>query len=190
MTELRDATLNDAEDILKIYDYYVQNTAVTFEYETPTVDDFKKRMLKIMQNYPYFVVSENGRVIGYAYADVFGERAAYKHSSEAAIYIDKDFRKCGVGKMLYAKLEHVLKEMGVYNLYACVAYPQNNDKYLTSNSADFHEHIGFNKVGNFHKCGYKFGNWYDIVFMEKILANHNDNPNKFIPYPDFRLLTK
>lgn len=183
MFKIRNAKVSDAQHILQIYDYYVQNTAITFEYVTPTIEDFKNRMFKTMQNYPYLVALENNNIVGYAYADVFGERAAYKHSSEVTIYIDKNHQKCGIGKMLYSKLESVLKEMNIYNLYACVAYPQKDDKYLTTNSADFHEHVGFKKVGNFYKCGYKFGQWYNMIWLEKIIAIHNDNPTSFIPYP-------
>lgn len=71
MVIIRNATLEDAERILEIYDYYVQNTAITFEYETPSVGEFKKRMEKTMQNYPYLVIVRDGCIEGYAYADAF-----------------------------------------------------------------------------------------------------------------------
>ena len=61
--------------------------------------------------------------------------------------------------------------MGILNLYACVAYPQCDDEYLTDNSYKFHEHLGFAKTGEFHKCGYKFGRWYDMVWMEKLIVS-------------------
>ena len=74
--------------------------------------------------------------------------------------------------MLYEALEKELKKMGILNLYACIGYPATEDEYLTKNSAEFHEHLGFTKVGEFHKCGYKFGRWYDMIWMEKIIGSH------------------
>ena len=79
-----------------------------------------------------------------------------------------------MGRMLYEALETVLKEMGILNLYACIGYPETEDEYLTRNSADFHAHLGFEKVGEFHKCGYKFDRWYSMIWMEKIIGEHED----------------
>ena len=153
MIIVRDATMEDAGRILEIYDYYVKNTAITFEYDTPTLDEFKGRMERTMQRYPYLVIVKDGRVEGYAYAGAFVGRAAYDWSCEMTVYLDHDARKCGMGRKLYEVLERALRDMGILNLYACIGYPQNEDEYLTRNSANFHEHLGFVKVGEFHKCG-------------------------------------
>jgi phosphinothricin acetyltransferase len=176
MIIVRDATMEDAGRILEIYDYYVKNTAITFEYNTPTLDEFKGRMERTMQRYPYLVIVKDGRVEGYAYAGAFVGRAAYDWSCEMTVYLDHDARKCGMGRKLYEVLERALRDMGILNLYACIGYPQNEDEYLTRNSANFHEHLGFVKVGEFHKCGYKFGRWYDMIWMEKIIGEHDENP--------------
>ncbi len=173
MTEVRDATLGDAESILKIYDYYVKNTAITFEYDSPTLAEFEDRMKKIMERYPYLVILQDGEIKGYAYARKFIDRAAYDRSCELTIYLDRNAQKCGLGRTLYDALQSALKDMGILNLYACIGYPTQNDEYLTTNSADFHEHLGFVTVGRFHKCGYKFGRWYDMIWMEKIIGTHN-----------------
>lgn len=77
MIEVRDATLKDAKRLLEIYDYYVKNTAITFEYDTPGIKEFKKRMRKTMQRYPYRVILSDGEIKGYAYAGAFVGRAAY-----------------------------------------------------------------------------------------------------------------
>lgn len=174
MITVRDATMEDAGRILEIYDYYVKNTAITFEYDTPSLDEFKGRMEKTMQRYPYLVILKDGRIEGYAYAGAFVGRAAYDWSCEMTVYLDHDARKCGMGRKIYEALEHALRDMGILNLYACIGYPQNEDEYLTRNSADFHEHLGFVKVGEFHKCGYKFGRWYDMIWMEKIIGEHGE----------------
>ena len=175
MITVRSATLGDAERILEIYDYYVKNTAITFEYTTPTLEEFRGRMEKIMQKYPYLVAEKDGVIAGYAYAGAFVGRAAYDWSCETSIYLDKNARKCGIGKTLYTALEKELKEMGILNMYACIGYPAEEDEYLTKNSADFHSHIGFTMVGEFHKCAYKFGRWYNMIWMEKIIGEHKEN---------------
>ena len=172
MITIRNAMLEDAPSILEIYDYYVRNTAITFEYVTPTIEAFQERMNRIMQRYPYLVIEEEGKIKGYAYAAPFKERAAYDWSCETTIYLDHNTKKCGLGRKLYEALEQALKRMGILNLYACIAYPEVEDEYLTKNSADFHAHLGFEKVGEFHKCGYKFDSWYHMIWMEKIIGNH------------------
>ena len=172
MITVGNAELKDAERLLEIYDYYVKNTAITFEYTTPTLEEFRGRMEKTMQKYPYLVAEKDGVIAGYAYAGAFVGRAAYDWSCETSIYLDKNARRCGIGKTLYAALEKELKEMGILNMYACIGYPAEEDEYLTKNSADFHSHIGFTQVGEFHKCGYKFGRWYNMIWMEKIIGEH------------------
>lgn len=176
MIAVRDATMEDAERILEIYDYYVKNTAITFEYVTPSAREFKKRMERTMSRYPYLVIERDGIVQGYAYADSFIDRAAYDWSCETTIYLDHRGLKSGMGRTIYEALESKLRKMGILNLYACIAFPEVNDQYLTTNSADFHAHMGFVKAGEFHKCGYKFERWYHMIWMEKIIGEHGSKP--------------
>ena len=173
MITIRNAALSDAARLVEIYDYYVRNTAVTFEYDTPSVDDFQARMSHIMEFYPYLVLLKNGSILGYAYAGTFKDRKAYDWSCETTIYIDRDSRNCGFGRLLYEALETELAKMGILNLYACVGYPESEDKYLTFDSARFHEHLGYRIVGTIYKCGYKFDTWYHMVWMEKIIGEHS-----------------
>lgn len=178
---IRDAELKDAEDILNIYSYYITDTAITFEYDVPEIESFRNRMAGIMEKYPYIVVTENGKILGYAYAGAFKQRAAYDWCCELTVYIDKNHKKCGLGKLLYSELEKRLVQMGIVNMYACITYTDNEDRYLTNNSFEFHSHIGFELVGRFKKCGYKFGKWYDMVWTEKVMGSHNADmqPVKF-----------
>ncbi len=170
--EIRLAKADDAEELLDIYRYYVENTAISFEYETPSAEEFKGRIENTLKKYPYLAAVHNGKIMGYAYAGAFIWRAAYDWSVETTIYVAKDVRRCGIGRMLYEVLEQSLKDMGILNLYACVGYPEEDDEYLTKNSVQFHEHLGFELVGRFHKCGRKFSRWYDMVWMEKIIGEH------------------
>ena len=184
MIEVRDATLQDAKRILEIYDYYVKNTAITFEYNTPDIREFKKRMRETMRRYPYLVILYDGEIKGFAYAGAFVGRAAYDWSCEMTIYLDCNAQKCGLGRILYEALQKSLHDMGILNLYACIAYPEQNDEYLTRNSAEFHAHLGFSKIGEFHQCGYKFGRWYHMIWMEKIIADHRAEQSPIIGYPE------
>ncbi|MBQ9544622.1 MAG: GNAT family N-acetyltransferase [Clostridia bacterium] len=170
--EVRDARLSDAERLSEIYSHYVLNTAISFETEAPSPEKFRERMMRIMKRYPYKVVISGGIVAGYAYAGSFKDRAAYDRSCETTIYLDPLCTKLGLGRALYEALEKDLKKMGILNLYACVAYPETEDEYLTKNSAEFHSHLGYKTVGEFHKCGYKFSRWYDMIWMEKIIGDH------------------
>lgn len=77
--------------------------------------------------------------------------------------------------MLYGALEEKLKARGIENMYACIGYPDVEDEYLTKNSAEFHEHMGYSKVGEFHKCGYNFGRWINTIWMEKIIGEHKSD---------------
>ena len=117
MVTIRNATIEDAERILDIYDYYVKNTAITFEYNTPSLDEFKGRMKKTMLRYPYLVIEEDGVIQGYAYAGTLKDRAAYDWSCELSIYLDRTSRQSGMGRKLYEALEDVLGKMGILNLY-------------------------------------------------------------------------
>lgn len=169
---IRSVSLNDAEALLNIYAYYVKNTAITFEYDVPTLEEFKQRITNTLKKYPYLVVVKEGTILGYAYAGVFKNRAAYDWSAEMTIYLKYDAVKCGLGRMLYEALETEMKKRGFLNLYACIGYPIEEDEYLTRNSAEFHAHLGYQTVGEFHKCGYKFGRWYNMIWMEKLLGEH------------------
>ena len=170
MVEIRLATINNTKDILKIYEYYVLNTAISFEYNVPTVVEFKNRIENTLKKYPYLVALIDNKIVGYAYAGSFVGREAYRFSAELTVYVDKDYQKIGIGKLLYKELEIRLKDMGIKNLYACVGVPvEQEDEYLNFNSVQFHEHLGFKQVGEFHKCGYKFDRWYNMVWLEKII---------------------
>ena len=169
---IRSASVNDAEALLNIYAYYVENTAITFEYKVPTVEEFQQRIANTLKKYPYLVVEKEGMILGYAYAGVFKDRAAYDWSAEVTIYLSPNVTKCGIGRKLYEALETEMKKRGFLNLYACIGYPIEEDEYLTKNSAEFHAHLGYRFVGEFHKCGYKFERWYNMIWMEKLIGEH------------------
>lgn len=183
---IREVRFEDAPRLIEIYSYYVLNTVITFEYEVPSLEEFENRIRNITRVYPYTVLEVDGKIVGYAYAGVFKGRAAYDWACEMTIYLENGIQKKGYGKLLYQDLEERLKKMGMKNLYACIGYPEVEDEYLTRNSAQFHEHLGFEFCGRFHKCGYKFNRWYDMVWMEKNVGEHLADTEPIRKYKEVR----
>lgn len=279
----RVARPEDAEALLAIYAPYVEETAITFEYEVPSVEAFRARITHTLATYPYIVAVEeqeanagtgrvdgasascldraeanagtghvdgtpvssapasgadevteahrtSERIIGYAYVGRLHERAAYDWSVETSIYVDRRARKRGLGRQLYERLEAILRAMNIISVNACIAYPGTmnpavdaataadrlqdahigigapntadrvrkdlregtadsgvdigEDPYLNTNSPDFHAHLGYQLVGHFHACAYKFDRWYDMIWMEKWIAPHPAKPEAMIPFPE------
>ncbi len=172
---IRIATLQDAPALLEIYAPYVEQTAITFEYTIPDIEEFRGRIEKTLQKYPYLVAEDKGEIIGYAYASAFKSRAAYNWSAETSIYVKMGQGHCGVGSALYQALETLLARQHVCNLCACIAYPNPP-------SIAFHEAFGYKTVAHFHASGYKHGAWHDMVWMEKELCPHSIPPLPFIPF--------
>lgn len=178
MIKIRIATARDAADLLNIYAPYVEKTAITFEKEVPSEEEFADRICRVLEKYPYLVATMDDEIVGYAYAGAFQERAAYDWAVETSIYVAIDKKRMGVGKKLYEALEETLKEQNILNLNACIAYPREEDEYLTKESARFHEHMGYRLVGKFDRCGYKFNRWYNMIWMEKHIGEHVENQPK------------
>lgn len=162
----------DAAALLDIYSYYVLNTAISFEYEVPSLQEFRSRIENILKKYPYIVLEDSDGIAGYAYAAPFKTREAYKYSVEITIYLKQGVHKRGYGRALIEFLEKELESFGYTNANACIAYTENDDEYLNNNSMQFHSHMGYRLVGRFNKCAYKFDRWYDMIWMEKHIGEH------------------
>ncbi|MGN0037893.1 MAG: GNAT family N-acetyltransferase [Coriobacteriales bacterium] len=186
--KIRVATPHDAQAIQAIYAPYVEQTAITFEYEAPTVEEIRRRIESTLQRYPWIVAEEEGEVVGYAYAGAFKGRRAYDWSVETSIYVKRDARQKGTGRQLYTALQELLKQMGITNVNACVAYTEKDTPRLTTASVRFHEKLGFKKVGVFHQCAYKFDTWYDMCWLEKHIAPHEDGAHPEVRwFPQLKL---
>ena len=184
--EIRYAKLEDATRLVEIYRYYVEKTAITFEYKVPSIEEFQQRMIHVMEKYPYLVAKVDDQIVGYAYASTFNVRMAYDWCAETSIYVDHMLRKCGVGKRLYQALEKALKAQNITNLNACIASPIENDEYLDTNSIDYHHYLGYQMVGEFHQCGYKFKRWYNMVWMEKMIGEHKSLQPEVKLFPEIQ----
>lgn len=187
---IRVASVDDASALLAIYTPYVVKTAITFEYEVPTLEEFRERIHHTLQKYPYLVAEEKGKIIGYAYVGSFHDRAAYDWAVETSIYVDENLQRSGVGRKLNRALEAVCGAMGILNMEACIAVPETEDEHLTRNSEEYHAHIGYRLVGEFNKCGYKFGRWYNMVWMEKMIGEHKTNMQPPVWFPNLKDVKK
>lgn len=117
----------------------MENTAITFEEDSPTLEDFQHRMASTLERYPYLAALSDGRIAGYAYAGPFHPRKAYDHAAELSIYIAPPFHHRGLGKALYGQLESILLSQQVFNLYACIAVTKEEDPFLPKDSPLFTE---------------------------------------------------
>lgn len=156
---IRPAKAADAAALLEIYAPYVKQTAVTFEYEVPSVEEFAQRIEAISSFYPYLVCEADGVILGYAYAQRHKERAAYQWNAELSIYIAQDVCQKGIGTALYGALIELLLLQGVQNFYGCVTMPNEASDAL-------HRKMGFSPCSIWHHAGYKLGKWHDIAWYE------------------------
>ncbi|MHB1653812.1 MAG: arsinothricin resistance N-acetyltransferase ArsN1 family B [Desulfitobacteriaceae bacterium] len=168
---MRLAGVSDAQEILNIYAPYVENTAITFETEIPSRNEMEARIELILCNHVWIVVEGDGKILGYAYASEYHERAAYRWSVDVSIYVREDRQGGGIGKALYASLFRVLGLQGYRNAYAIICLPNER-------SIGVHEHFGFRKMAHFNNVGYKFGKWHDVGWWELFLQEHGSDPKE------------
>jgi len=183
---IRIARETDSAQLAAIYGWYVENTAVSFEYEAPKVAEFAGRIREILQTHPFLVYEEDSRLLGYAYAHPLIRRKACDWAVEVSIYIRRDARGKGIGRMLYEALENILLRQNICTLEACVAACDREDKYLTDSSVRFHTRMGYQTVGKMSDCGYKFGRWYHLLWMEKHIAQRKADTEAMRPFPEIR----
>lgn len=169
--KLRFAAPKDAAKLVEIYRPYVENTTVTFEYDTPTEDEFASRIRDFSSGFPFIVCEVDGEIVGYAYAHKYGERFSFRYSAELSVYVAENSRGIGIGRILYGALIELLTAQGYKSLYALVAAP---------NPASFalHKAFGFCEVGRAHGVGYKFGCWIDLVTLERIVGEKSETDDK------------
>lgn len=166
---IRPASANDLPDMLEIYRPFVENTVVSFEYETPSSTEFQRRYNSIMPSFPWLVCDYDGVVTGYAYASRYHARAAYQWDAELSIYVHPEYQGRRIGLALYHSLLRTLTLQGFFYAHALVALP--NDK-----SMRLHQRLGFKTIGVFEKTGFKHGAWHDLAELRIPLAELPENP--------------
>jgi len=168
-TSIRLITADDAEGALAVYAPYVLNTAITFEYEVPTLEEYSKRIESYTAEFPWLVCEQGNSIVGYAYAGKHRARSAYQWSPESTIYLSEHVHGKGIARALYEALFAILTLQGYYNVYAGVLVP--NEK-----SEGMHRALGFEEIGTFKKVGYKHGKWHDTKWFQLHLAEHELHP--------------
>ena len=168
------ASGDDAAELLAIYRPYVEETAITFEYTVPTVEELRGRICHTLARFPYLKAVCDGQAAGYAYVSPFRTRAAYQWSVETSIYVRQDCRGRGVGTALYQTLEEILRRQGIRNLYAGITDPNPASQAL-------HHAFGYRTVARYSACGYKLDRWHDVIWMEKFLVKDDTAPQPVIP---------
>ena len=164
---IRRANRADVPAILNIYAPYIRETTITFEYDVPEIAGFEARFDGISSRYPYLVWEENGKILGYAYADRAFARMAYSWDADLSIYLDMSARGSGIGPRLYGCLEEILRSYGYHNLYALITGDN-------AASVRFHEKRGYSRLGTLTRSGWKFGKWYDVYWYGLRLCEAND----------------
>ena len=160
---IRIAVEADVPAILEIYAPYIVSTTATFEYEVPSPEQFLDRFRAVTARHPWLVWEEDGRILGYAYGSAPFGRAAFRWSCEASVYLRPEARGRGIGARLYAALEKLLAWQGHRLCYAVIT---------SENAASlaFHRRMGYRLTAEMPGCGYKFGRWLGVTWMEKTLA--------------------
>ncbi len=162
--QIRPVTLEDAGAIVDIYNYFITDTTVTFEVQPLTVEEMAERIREISARFPYFVYEEDGRVLGYCYAHLWKERAAYSKTLETTVYLHKDATHRGIGSLMVNHLVDLCREQGYHALIACIT--EGNEA-----SVRMHEKLGFRQVSEYKEVGRKFGEWLGVVDLE-LLFRH------------------
>lgn len=174
---IRNATEADVPQILAIYAPYILNSTATFEYDVPSEADFLQRFRDITRQFPWLVWEESGRILGYAYASAPYTRAAYAWCAEPSIYLLPEAQRLGIGRKLYAVLEHCLALQGYRLLYALVS--SENETSLA-----FHRNAGYFPRAEFPNCAYKFGRCLGLNWLEKRLKSIEIPSCSPTPWPE------
>lgn len=160
---MRSANISDAEAIAHIYNYYIAQTVVTFEVDEISAIEMARRIGEIQtSSFPWLVAKQNRIVTGYAYADVWKSRSAYRFSAEVTVYLDHQYVGQGIGAKLYGALLERLRGQGIHTAIAGIALPNPG-------SVALHEKFGFQKSAHYKQVGFKFGQWIDVGYWQVIL---------------------
>ena len=170
-TALRLATPEDAAAIVALYAPYVQNTSVTFEYEVPSVAEYRARIEEITRFFPFYILEEDGVPAGYAYAHFFHPRKAYQWVCETTIYVGEGFHRKGYATRLYERLLRTLRAQGFCEAIAILGCPNLPSEKL-------HESLGFSRIGTFAKAG----QWHDVKWYGLELRPREDAPADPLPF--------
>lgn len=159
---IRTATPADAEQLCTIYNHYIEHTTITFEEKTLTTAEFEERIKRISAQYPYIVYETGGEIQGYAYVSAWRGRPAYRFTVETTVYLKPEAKGKGIGTALYAKLEDEARRYGFHAMLGCITVPN-------AGSIALHKKMGYVEAAEFKEVGFKFGQWLNVSFFEKVI---------------------
>ena len=160
---IRYAQRSDAAAICDIYNYYIEHSTATFEEELLSLADMEARIETISARYPYLVREDDGAITGYAYANLWKERSAYRNSAEVSIYLKNGSQGNGRGRELLSRLLEEIRTGSLHVLIAGITIPNER-------SIKLFEQFGFRKIGQFREVGFKNNRWLDVGYWELVLA--------------------
>ena len=172
---IRIAEERDAQAIADVYAPAVTDRATSFELTPPDAAEMKRRIITVLPQYPWLVCESSETVVGYVYATAHRERAAYRWSVDVAAYVGTDAHRRGIARALYSALFEILALQGYRNAYAGITLPNPA-------SVAMHEAMGFERVGIYHRVGYKMGKWHDVAWFERPLAEHVLEPSEPVAF--------
>ena len=159
----------DADALLGIYGPYIRDTHISFEYEVPTNEAFKERVISTSSVFPWLVCLSDDKIVGYAYAGKHRDRTAYQWSCDATVYLSPSVLGKGLGRILYETLFEILRLQGYYNVFAGIGLPNDT-------SVAFHKKLGFEEIGIYKNVGFKNNKWHDTIWLQLSLSTYNDQP--------------
>jgi L-amino acid N-acyltransferase YncA len=172
---IRPARDEDAAAIHAIYAPSIIHGAATFETALPGVDAMRERIRMKLQHYPWLVWDEHDRVLAYAYAGRFRDRAAYDWMAETSIYVGADAQRRGIARKLYGVLLDTMRLQGIHQAVGAITLPGEA-------SVAMHKAMGFIEAGVWRRCGYKLGQWWDVGVWQKELQPMQNPPAPVIPF--------
>ena len=159
---VRAITIADTQQVCDIYNYYINNSVATFETEAIPLEEMETRIRNILSNYPWLVLEVNGEILGYAYANAWHRRAAYKRSVESTVYLKHGQSGQGIGTKLYSELIAQITNQDYHVVIGGISLPNEA-------SIALHEKFGFEKAAHYKEVGYKFDRWVDVGYWELLI---------------------
>lgn len=158
---IRSASVADAFALAAIYNEYVHTSIATFEESPVTAEAMARRIETGNAKWPWLVAEQDGAAVGYACANSWKPRSAYRYTVESSVYLDATCQRRGLGTALYAVLIRMLEERGTHCVIAGIALPNPA-------SVALHEKFGFMKAAHFRENGFKFGRWIDVAYWQRV----------------------
>ncbi|HEX3617493.1 MAG TPA: GNAT family N-acetyltransferase [Solirubrobacteraceae bacterium] len=160
---IRHATADDASGCLEVYAPFANDTAISFEHEAPSLEDYSQRIVRVNRTHAFLVAEDESGIAGFAYAGVHRERLSYRWTCEVSVYLGPTHRGHGLGRKLYTALFALLEQQGYRMLLAGITMPN-------SASVALHRSLGFEEVGVYRRIGWKAGAWRDVMWLARRLG--------------------